>query len=47
MAILEFNKEEAEKLLEIYVTSDVVAQRIEFLEAINLGKGDRVLDVKS
>ena len=45
MAILEFNKEEAEKLLEVYVTSDVVAQRIEFLEAINLGKGERVLDV--
>ena len=35
---------EAEKLLEIYVTSDVAAQRIEFLEAINLGKGERVLD---
>ncbi|GAG99035.1 unnamed protein product [marine sediment metagenome] len=28
-------------ILEVYVTSDVVAQRIEFLEAINLGKGER------
>jgi ubiquinone/menaquinone biosynthesis C-methylase UbiE len=45
MTLLEFNEEEAQRLLGVYVTSDVVAQRIEFLNTINLEAGERVLDV--
>jgi ubiquinone/menaquinone biosynthesis C-methylase UbiE len=45
MAILEYNEEEAQRLLGVYVTSDVVAQRIEFLNTVNLEAGERVLDV--
>lgn len=45
MTTLEYNEEEARRLLGVYVTSDVVAQRTEFLNAINLEAGERVLDV--
>lgn len=45
MALLEYNEEETKRLLEMYVTSDVVNQRVEFLKLINIEKGERVLDV--
>lgn len=45
MALLEYNKDETKRLLEMYVTSDVVAQRVEFLKSVNIEEGERVLDV--
>ena len=47
MAKLEFDKEAAQRLLAVYTTPDVEKQRIEFLNAINLKVGERVLDVGS
>jgi len=47
MAKLEFDKEAAQRLLAVYTTPDVEQQRIEFLNALNLKVGERVLDVGS
>lgn len=45
MAILEFNEDESNRLLGIYVTSDIKAQRVEFINSINFEPGEKVLDV--
>ena len=47
MAILEYNEEASKKLLAVYTTPDVEAQRHQFVNAINLKPGDKVLDVGS
>jgi len=47
MAILEYNEEASKRLLAVYTTPDVEAQRLEFLNAIALDVGDKVLDVGS
>lgn len=45
MSILEYDDEATQRLLALYVTPDVVAQRRDFLRALNLKSGERVLDV--
>lgn len=45
MAVLEYDDEATRRLLAMYVTPDVVAQRAEFLEAFGPVPGERVLDV--
>ncbi len=47
MAILEYNEEASKKLLAVYTTPDVEAQRQEFINNINLLPGEKVLDVGS
>lgn len=47
MAILEYNEEASQRLLAVYTTPDVVTQRLEFLNAIGLDPGEKVLDVGS
>ena len=47
MAILEYNEEASKRLLAVYTTPDVEAQRHEFINAINLEPGEKVLDVGS
>ena len=47
MAVLQFDEEAAKKLLAIYLTPDVVQQRLEFLNSINLTANEIVLDVGS
>ncbi len=47
MAILEYDKEATRRLLAIYTTSDVEAQRQEFINAFEPQLGQRVLDVGS
>ena len=47
MAILEYNEEASKRLLAVYTTPDVEAQRLEILNAIALDVGDKVLDVGS
>jgi len=44
---LEFDEEASRRLEAIYVTPDVVAQRREFLGALELRPGERVLDIGS
>lgn len=45
MAALAYNEEASRRLLAIYITPDVEAQRKQFLEAIPLRQGEHVLDV--
>lgn len=45
MTALQYDKEATERLLALYVTPDVVAQRDQFLLAFNVRPGERVLDV--
>jgi len=45
MEILEYDNEATQRLLAVYVTPDVAAQRSDFLEAFNPLQGERVLDV--
>ncbi|GJM43180.1 MAG: hypothetical protein DHS20C21_00220 [Gemmatimonadota bacterium] len=45
MAVLEYDDEATRRLLALYVTPDVVAQRAEFLGALGPARGERVLDV--
>ena len=47
MAILAYNEEASQRLLAVYTTPDVDAQRQEFLNAIALDAGEKVLDVGS
>ena len=47
MTALQYDKEATERLLALYVTPDVVAQRDQFLLAFNVRPGERVLDVGS
>jgi ubiquinone/menaquinone biosynthesis C-methylase UbiE len=47
MPILEYNEEASEKLLAVYTTPDVEAQRQEFINNIDLLPGKKVLDVGS
>jgi ubiquinone/menaquinone biosynthesis C-methylase UbiE len=47
MAILEYNEEASQRLLAVYTTPDVERQRLEFLNAISLNVGEKVLDVGS
>jgi ubiquinone/menaquinone biosynthesis C-methylase UbiE len=45
MAILEYDDETTQRLLAVYVTPDVAAQRNDFLKAFNPLPGERVVDV--
>jgi ubiquinone/menaquinone biosynthesis C-methylase UbiE len=45
MGILEYDDEATQRLLAVYTTPDIVAQRRDFLSAFDLKPGDRVLDV--
>jgi len=47
MDILEYDDDATQRLLAIYVTPDIVAQRAEFLLAFNPQPGERILDVGS
>jgi ubiquinone/menaquinone biosynthesis C-methylase UbiE len=47
MTILEYDDEATQRLLAVYVTPDVTAQRNEFLHAFGPRPGERVLDVGS
>lgn len=47
MGILEYDDEATQRLLALYVTPDVVAQRNDFLHAFDFHPGERVLDVGS
>jgi len=47
MAALEYDDEATQRLLALYVTPDVAAQRNEFLHAFGPQPGERVLDVGS
>jgi ubiquinone/menaquinone biosynthesis C-methylase UbiE len=47
MSDLRFDEEATKGLLALYVTSDVVAQREQFLRALAPSTGERVLDVGS
>ena len=45
MPILEYDKQASQRLLAVYTTPDVVAQRNEFLMELDIRPGERVLDV--
>jgi ubiquinone/menaquinone biosynthesis C-methylase UbiE len=45
MSGLEFTKEAAKRLERIYLTRDVVAQRLETIRQLNLASGESVLDI--
>ena len=45
MSILEYDNKATQRLLPVYVTPDVVAQRNEFVSAVGFRAGERVLDV--
>ena len=47
MAILEYDNEATKRLLAIYITPDVEAQRNDFINAFEPQPGQRVLDVGS
>ena len=47
MSTLEYDNKATQRLLAVYVTPDVVAQRNEFLGAVGFRAGERVLDVGS
>ena len=47
MAILDYNEEASKRLLAVYTTPDVEAQRQEFVNEISLEPGENVLDVGS
>ena len=47
MAILEYNEEASQQLLAVYITPDIIKQRNEFLNEINIKQGERVLDIGS
>jgi ubiquinone/menaquinone biosynthesis C-methylase UbiE len=47
MSALQYDNEATQRLLAIYVTPDVVAQRNQFLQAFGPQPGERVLDVGS
>lgn len=47
MAILDYNEEASKRLLAVYTTPDVEAQRLDFLNAVALESGEKVLDVGS
>lgn len=47
MTALQYDKDATERLLSVYVTPDVVAQRNQFLHAFGPRPGERVLDVGS
>jgi ubiquinone/menaquinone biosynthesis C-methylase UbiE len=47
MSVLQFDKAATERLLAVYVTPDVVAQRNQLLRAFGPQPGERVLDVGS
>src|SRR5215813_8344020 len=44
---LRFDNETSERLIAVYVTPDVVAQRKQIVQAVHLQPGERVLDVGS
>ena len=45
MAVLEFDDEATKRLVAVYITSDIVAQRTEFIKEFSPQPGERVLDV--
>jgi ubiquinone/menaquinone biosynthesis C-methylase UbiE len=45
MTGLEFTNEAAKQLEKIYLTRDIIAQRLETIQQLNLSSGERVLDV--
>jgi arsenite methyltransferase len=45
MAGLEFTSEAAKQLEKIYLTRDIIAQRLETIRQLNLSSGESVLDV--
>jgi arsenite methyltransferase len=45
MSGLEHTKENAERLARTYLTSDIVAQRLETIRQLNLSSGESVLDI--
>lgn len=45
MSGLEFTREAAERLEKIYLTRDVVAQRLETIRLLDLSRGERILDI--
>ncbi|MCB1868440.1 MAG: methyltransferase domain-containing protein [Gammaproteobacteria bacterium] len=47
MTELSYDEEATKRLLSVYVTPDVVAQRAQFLRALHPASGERVLDVGS
>lgn len=47
MAVLEYDDEATRRLLALYITSDVAAQRAEFVAAFDPLPGERVLDIGS
>lgn len=47
MTILHYNSEEAQRLLALYVTPEIVAQRHHFLQVFAPRLGERILDVGS
>jgi protein-L-isoaspartate O-methyltransferase len=47
MTVLEYDNEATKRLLAVYVTPDVIAQRNQFLRALDPQPGERVLDVGS
>lgn len=46
-AMLQFDNKASERLLAVYITPDVVAQRRHIISALHLQSGDKVLDVGS
>ena len=42
---LEFTSEAAKQLEKIYLTGDIVAQRVETIRHLNLSRGEKVLDI--
>ena len=47
MMVLEYNEESSKRLLALYTTPDIEAQRQEFINEIKLQSGEKVLDVGS
>jgi SAM-dependent methyltransferase len=45
MSLLHYDAQATQRLLAVYATPDVVAQRAQFLQALALDRGERVLDV--
>ena len=47
MSILEYDKDATKRLLSIYITPDVEAQRNAFIKAFNPQQSQKILDVGS
>ena len=45
MAILDYDEEASKQILTVYTTPDIVAQRNDFLNELNIRPGERVLDI--